>query len=241
MMRLDLAYDGTEFRGYAIQPDVRSVQGELERALGTIYQSPMPTAAAGRTDAGVHARHQVVSYDDAGHAQPRRLLGRLNSMLPEDIVVTEAAPAPDDFHARFSAKSRSYRYRIWNARYRDPMRLRTHWHVDQRLDEAAMNAAMAHLIGQHDFTSLCRKDGDKGRERTVIDCEWHRTDDLVELSVTAVAFCYQMVRSIAGLAVQVGLGNADPDSVPGIIVAQDRSLSSGVAPPHGLTLWAVEY
>ena len=241
MARLDIAYDGTEFRGYARQPDVRTVQGELETALSIIFQRPIETAVAGRTDAGVHAFHQVVSFPNEEAMDGPRIVHKLNQLLSSDIVVHAASDTRPEFHARFSATSRTYRYFILNTTDRDPQLRRTHWHVPESLDLDVMNEGVAHLLGRHDFVSLCRKAEGKTRVRTVLSSMWSRQADTVELMVTAVAFCHQMVRSIVALSVDIGIGKIDAARVPEIIEAQDRNCASGAAPPHGLTLWRVDY
>lgn len=241
MARLEISYDGTDYFGYARQSDVRTVQGELEKALAVVFQMPIETAVAGRTDAGVHARRQVVSFDAPVPILERRVVGRLNRILDPDLVVLSASDTEPDFHARFSAKSRTYRYRIWNSPLRDPLLRRTYLHVPTPLDVGAMNEAVGHLIGQHDFTSFCRKAEDKTRERTVLEAEWERIDQVVQLSITAKAFCHQMVRSIVALCVDVGIGKKAATDAPTILAARDRNVASGAAPPEGLILWGVDY
>lgn len=241
MARLDLAYDGTDFYGYARQPGLRTVQGEIEKALGVVFHMPIETDVAGRTDAGVHARQQVVSFLAPWPVAERRVVGRLNRIVPPDMVVLTASDTQPDFHARFSAKSRTYRYRILNTPLPDPMLRRTHWHLSNEFDLDCMNAAVAQFVGQHDFASLCRRSQDRSRERTVLTAEWRRAGDIVEFSVTAVAFCHQMVRSMVAMSVDVGIGKKSSDEIPDILAARDRSVASGAAPPQGLTLWSVEY
>jgi tRNA pseudouridine38-40 synthase len=241
MARLDLAYDGTDFCGYARQPKLRTVQSEIEAALAVVFHMPIETHVAGRTDAGVHARQQVVSFTAPRPVTERRVVGRLNRIVPPDLVVLAASDTEPDFHARFSAKSRTYRYRILNAPLPDPVLRRTQWHLPNELDLESMNGAVTHLLGQHDFSSLCRRSEDRSRERTVLSAEWRRSGDLVEFSVTAVAFCHQMVRSMVALSVDVGIGKKSSADVPAILAARDRNVASGAAPPQGLTLWSVEY
>ena len=241
MARLDLAYDGTDFYGYARQPGLRTVQGEIEAALAVVFHTPIETDVAGRTDAGVHARQQVVSFTAPWPVTERRVVGRLNRLVPPDLVVLSASDTDPDFHARFSAKSRTYRYRILNTPLPDPLMRRTQWHVPNELDLDNMNQSASHLLGQHDFSSLCRRSEGRSRERTVLSAAWTRSGDLVEFSVTAVAFCHQMVRSMVALGVDVGIGKKSATEVPAILAARDRNAASGAAPPQGLTLWSVAY
>ncbi len=241
MARLDLAYDGTDFYGYARQPDLRTVQGELEPALASVFRMPIETFVAGRTDNGVHARRQVVSFEVPDPIHAAKVVSRLNRILEPDIVVLAAADTEPGFHARFSAKSRTYRYRILNRQLSDPLLRRTHWHLATPLDIDQMNQAVSHLLGQHDFSSFCRRSEDQSRQRTVLSAKWVRVGDIVELSVTAVAFCHQMVRSIVAVSVDVGIDKKQAEVVPTILAARNRNKASGAAPPEGLILWSVQY
>lgn len=238
--RLRMAYDGTNFRGYAVQPGVRTVQGELEAALERRL-GPVTTVVAGRTDAGVHARGQVVSFGHAGPVETDRLLRSLNAMLGPEIAVQACDRVGDGFSARFSATSRTYHYCILNTPVQDPLRRFTAWHVPEPLDIDAMNIAISSLVGEHDFASFCRKAPGRSTERTVLDAVWSRAGELVELRVTATAFCHQMVRSIVALCVDVGRGRVAVETVPSILAARDRNAARGAAPPLGLVLWSVDY
>lgn len=239
--RLDLAYDGTEFHGYARQPDLRTVQGELENALTRVGGSA-ETAVAGRTDAGVHARAQVVSATLGREIKAERLHNALNQMLPEDIGIIAVTDADPSFNARFDAVARTYRYFVLQDRSHDPFRRTTHWQLDEDLDLDAMNAGAAHLVGGHDFASFCRKAEGRSSERTVHAAGWSPdVPRVVSFEITANAFCHQMVRSIVAVLANVGLGTIEPDQVKTILDARDRRLGRGAAPPQGLYLWAVEY
>ena len=193
--RLDLSYDGSRFHGYARQPTVRTVQGELEAALARILE-PVETVVAGRTDAGVHARQQVVSFATGKPVDPDRLARSLTKLLRPEIVVYAASLAPEDFSARFSATRRTYRYRVLNSPYPDPLVRATMWHVRDPLDPAAMNRAVGHLVGEHDFASFCRRREGASTVRTVLSAGWSdRSDGILELEISGTAFCHQMVRS----------------------------------------------
>ncbi len=244
--RLDLAYDGSRFHGYAKQPNVRTVQGDLEAALAP-HTKGVDTFVAGRTDKGVHATNQVVSFT-CWELDTQRVLRSLNSQLAPEIAAHRLVIAPEGFHARFSATGRAYRYRIRNAGVHDPLSAATVWTIAAPLDVDAMNAAVAPLIGLHDFAAFCRKQGNRSANREVLWATrevlwaaWRRASDKVELAIAAESFCHQMVRSIVGLSVEVGRGVVDVSEVIGILASRDRRPTIGLAPPHGLTLVAVAY
>ncbi len=239
--RVDLAYDGTDFHGYAKNRNVRTVQGEVEAALETMFGHPIDSVCAGRTDAGVHARHQVISFSSDVSMDTDRIHRSLTAMLGPEIVALDAIVVPDEFSARFSATMRSYRYRVLTSSKPDPLRRFTTWHQPFDLDIDAMNRAAFHLIGEHDFASFCRQAPNRTSVRTVLGASWVRVDDVCELRVSARAFCQQMVRSITGLGVEVGRGRLGADAVPGIIEARDRNASPQIAPPLGLVLWEVAF
>jgi len=238
--RIDLAYDGTDFHGYGRQDNVRTVQGDLETALYRIT-GDVKTAVAGRTDGGVHAVGQVVSFSVDESLDTERLQRSLNAQLGPEIAANAITEVSDRFHARFSAIERRYRYRISNRHVHDPLTARTSWHVPEPLDTEAMNQGVAAFIGVHDFASLCRKAPGRTTVREVLDAQWTRTGDIVELSIGAVAFCHQMVRSIVTVSVDVGRGQSLPKDVSTIVEARNRGVVKGLAPPHGLTLMTVIY
>lgn len=251
--RLDLGYDGTGFRGWARNVGVRTVQGEIENALATVLQEEVALSVAGRTDAGVHARHQVASFSVETDIDESAVVRSLRTMLGPEISVHTLRQTPEDFNARFSATSRSYRYFIQEGESHDPLQSPWVWHLSEALDLSAMNLAAGAFIGEHDFASLCRAPDVGTTERTVDEALWERTGtrhqapgsstegSLLVFSVTAKAFCHQMVRSMVALCVDVGRGRVAPDAVPGILEKRDRTAARGVAPPHGLTLWEVDY
>lgn len=237
--RLDIAYHGAGFSGYAKQPDVRTVQGELEKVLAP-YTSDASTVAGGRTDKGVHASEQVVSFS-CGELDRARVIRSLNSQLGPEIAARRLVEVPDDFNARFSATGRAYRYRINNADVHDPLIAATTWTYDEPLDVDAMNDAVEPLVGGHDFVAFCRRHDGLSTEREVFWIRWRRDDDMVELSIGANSFCHQMVRSIVGVSVEVGRGRVSPDAVPGILASTERHRSAGAVPAHGLVLVAIAY
>lgn len=240
IIRLDLGYDGSGFRGYARQEGQRTVQGELERALGLILGATPETSVAGRTDAGVHARGQVVSFPVDRSFDTDELVRSLNGVLGSELAVSAATVVDDGFHARHSARWRRYRYRIGTGAG-DPLTRGFTWEVGRRLDIAAMTAAAGVFIGEHDFSSFCRSIEGGSNLRRVDESSLEVDGDVIEFWIRANAFCHQMVRSVVGHLYDVGRGFAQSDRVPAVIAAGDRSMVATVAPPHGLTLWEVGY
>lgn len=222
---------------------MRTVQGVLEEALGRVLGEVPTLSAAGRTDAGVHARGQVVSFPwpDAG-PDLRRLQQALNAMCGPEVVVTDARTAPEGFDARFSASAREYRYRIHVGPVPDPFTARFVWHRPGDLSLAPMRRAARALTGRHDFASFCRSPGeDRSTVRRLDRLSVSRDGDRVEVFARANAFLHQMVRSLVGTLVAVGDGRLDAAAMPGILRARDRGAAGPVAPAHGLTLERVVY
>jgi tRNA pseudouridine38-40 synthase len=246
-LRLDLAYDGTDFSGWARQPGLRTVQGVVEEALARALRLPEPPAVtcAGRTDAGVHARGQVAHVDlDASAGRDLEALARsMRGLLPEDVSVLSVTVAPEGFDARFSALCRRYRYvvcddhRVW-----DPLRRREIVRHSRALDLAAMTSAAAPLLGERDFAAVCRPREGGTTIRTLLALEWARgATGLAEMQVSADAFCHSMVRALVGLLVPVGEGRR-PVTWPAEVVALGvRDSGVQVMPAHGLVLEEVCY
>jgi tRNA pseudouridine38-40 synthase len=242
VVRLDLAYDGTEFHGWARQRDQRTVQGVLEESLERILRRPSRLSVAGRTDAGVHAGGQVASFPSHEGVDLERLRRAVNGMLSPEVVVLRASVAPAGFDARRSATAREYRYRIDTGDVPDPFTARFVWHRPGALSLARMRAAARDLVGSHDFASFCRSPG--AGATTVRDLRRlavSRTGDGVEISARANAFLHQMVRSLVGTLVAVGAGDLDPGSMDEVLRARSRAAAGPVAPAHGLTLERVVY
>ncbi len=244
-LKLVVSYDGTEFAGWQVQPGERTVQGELEAALGRLLGRPVRATAAGRTDAGVHAEGQVVSFPlAAGERLPARaFVHGLNGLLPEDLAVRSAGPAPAGFDARRSARGKLYRYRIANQPVRAPLDRRTHWLVFQPLDLAAMRAAATDFLGEHDFSALRAADCPARtavRRLDRVDLCADPAGQIV-LEIRGTAFLKHMVRAIAGTLVEVGRGRFAPDIVPGLLAGRNRALAGPTAPAHGLCLVEVYY
>jgi tRNA pseudouridine38-40 synthase len=245
-VRIDLAYDGSGFHGFARQRDVRTVQGVLEEALERLIGMPVATSVAGRTDAGVHALGQVVSCDvPAGArlvAEPGRMREALDRMCGPEITVWAVRRMADAFDARFSAIARRYRYRLCDAEALAPLARFDTWHVGPPpLDVERMASGAQHLVGEHDFSSFCRRSGDEHLIRRIDRVDVIRRGELVEVEVDGKAFCHQMVRSIVGCLVRVGRGQRAPDDVAVVVEAKDRHAVGAIAPPHGLTLVGVDY
>ena len=246
-LRIDLAYEGTGFRGFARQPDQRTVQGVLEDALSLFYGVAVTTTGAGRTDAGVHAAGQVAHCDVPADARNLGDLARareaLDHLCGADLTVWRVRRVSRSFDARFSATQRRYRYRLCDAVAMDPgWRYRT-WHVGPpTLDIAAMEEGGAQLVGEHVFASFCRRrEGDALVRRIDRIAVRRGTGGLVVVAVDGASFCHQMVRSVVGTLVEVGVGRRAPAWVAEALDARDRAAAGAVAPPHGLTLTHVRY
>jgi tRNA pseudouridine38-40 synthase len=242
-LRLVVAYDGTDFHGFARQRDQRTVAGELTTALEKVCRVPVTITGAGRTDAGVHAWGQVVSVDVPAHIDPARVARSLNAQLNPHIAIRAADIVQPDFDARFSAQWRAYRYTIVNRPVIDPLRARTAWWVDTPLDLHRLMLGADVFIGEHDFASFCRR-GPQGSTtvRRVLTSRWvEEGDDVLRYEIRAHAFCWQMVRSIVGTLVDVGTGKRKAGEVMAMLAAKDRAAAGQIAPPHGLCLWEVGY
>jgi tRNA pseudouridine38-40 synthase len=254
-VRLDLAYEGTEFHGWAAQPGLRTVQGELESALATVLRRPaVPVTCAGRTDTGVHARGQVVHLDvDApaleattgrsGGTPVEGLVRRLNGVLPDDVRVRDGRIAPPGFDARFGAVWRRYCYRVADGTSAvDPLARRHVLGWSRLLDLAAMNEAAAPLLGEHEFAAFCKRREGATTIRRLLELHGHRTaDGVAELTVRADAFCHHMVRSLVGSLLAVGEGRQDRGWPKDVLEAAVRDPRVAVVPAHGLTLEEVAY
>ena len=246
-VKLVVAYDGTGFHGFALNDGVRTVAGTLTEAISTVVRHPVTLTGAGRTDAGVHAWGQVISVELPEETDLVDLTRRLNKLCAPGIAVRSADPVADDFDARFSAHWRHYRYDVWNAPYPNPLLTNRAWHVAVRLDVEAMRTATSAFLGEHDFSSFCRRpkiaagDPEPSLVRRVLELSLEDDEPLMRFEVRANAFCHQMVRSIVGTLVDVGAGKLTAGDIPAILTARDRGSAGQVAPPHGLTLWEVGY
>ncbi|PWD96498.1 tRNA pseudouridine(38-40) synthase TruA [Dietzia maris] len=260
-IRLDVAYDGTDFSGWARQPGLRTVCGVLEAELGTVLRNPVTLTVAGRTDAGVHARAQVchVDVDPAWLDQrsldgrPEALVRRLARLLPADIAVMDARWVPDEFDARFSALRRHYEYRLTTAPWgAEPTRARDTAAWTRTADLEAVRAASERLLGLHDFAAFCRRREGATTIRELQRFEWRTEPDpcgadapgateVWTASVSADAFCWSMVRSLVGAVMAVGEGRRSLDWISGLLAETERSSAVPVAPARGLSLIGVDY
>ncbi|MGO8694812.1 MAG: tRNA pseudouridine(38-40) synthase TruA [Rectinemataceae bacterium] len=259
-IKLVLSYDGTDFSGWQRQADARSVQEELEKALAMMHGHPVPTVGAGRTDAGVHAMGQVVNfYTDIASISARKFVPALNRLLPRDLRVLVSSEADRDFHARYDARLRRYRYFTLCGSVADPMRLRYAHHIRRIPDIESLNAMASRLIGENDFTTFSSaRDTSANRSRYVHEAAFVWEDDLLVFQIAANAFLWRMVRSLVGsmlwLEANAGAkGAADPPvhgrrawdearaRMAESLGSRDRSLAGPTAPAHGLFLWNVEY
>lgn len=247
-LRLDLGYDGTEFSGWAAQPERRTVQATVETAIATVLRLPaVRLTVAGRTDAGVHARGQVCHVDlpSAVVCEPGsidRLQRRLARLLPADVRVRAITPATDGFDARFSAVWRRYVYRLCDRPDQlDPLRRREVLDWPRRLDETLMNDAAQLLLGEHDFATFCKRREGATTVRTLRQLTWERDGDVLEATIVADAFCHSMVRALVGALIAVGEGRRPSHWPADALAARTRQASSAVVAARGLTLEEVGY
>jgi tRNA pseudouridine38-40 synthase len=244
-IRLTIEFDGTGLGGWQRQDNAPTVQGHLEDALAQLLQAPTPVVGASRTDAGVHARGQVASFRTERAIPLHGIRRGLNSILPPQIAITEAADAPDDFHPRYSATGKHYRYLVLARSDRAPRWARRAWHVPFPLDLDAMRAAAGALVGEHDFASFraagCSAKTSTRRIDEVAIAPPPDEPDLIAFDVRGNAFLRHMVRIAVGTLVDVGVGRTPPGQLAEIIAARDREAAGKTAPGHGLELLAVHY
>ncbi len=248
-VRLEIAYDGTDFRGLAPNVDVRTVVGELVDVLTPHVGYAPEIVMSGRTDAGVHAASQVLSFDvPEGKGDVERIMKMINARLGPEIVALSVSHAAPDFSARFDATGRSYRYVVWNRPSPNPFLARYAWHVPEPLNIATMRLACDPLLGEQDFSSFCRRpkvgpgQPPASLVRRVNDATWNDLGDgRLEFLISGSAFCHQMVRSIVGFHVAVGRGKRVAGELKWVLNAKDRAKAEQPAPPQGLTLTAVTY
>jgi tRNA pseudouridine38-40 synthase len=243
-VRLDLAYDGTGFRGWARQrdPGIRTVEGEVTAVIERVVREPVKLSVAGRTDAGVHARGQVASFGTTSRVDPIRIRDAVNGALGFEVVIHRASWAPPGFDARFWATERTYRYVIDAAETPDPFTARFVWHRPGRLSLSAMRVAGRALQGHRDFAAFCRHPGpDRSTVRDLRAVTVSRRGEVLVFGFRANAFLHQMVRSLVGTLVDVGAGRLEPSAIPRILEGGERPAARSVAPSRGLTLERVIY
>jgi len=243
-VKLTVAYDGTAYAGWQVQPNGTTIQEVMEGAFSRILQEPVRLRAAGRTDAGVHAREQVVDFADAGVRDLGTLIHGGNALLPPDIRILSASAVPETFDARRHATEKEYRDFLYLSPVDSPFLSRYAWHIEAPLDLEAMRAGLSHLVGEHDFSSF-RGQGCNAISpvRTVLRAEVakHDVPGLISVDVAGAGFLRHMVRNIVGTAVNAGKGKHSADHVGEILRTRDRSAAGVNAPPHGLFLWRVSY
>jgi tRNA pseudouridine38-40 synthase len=236
-LKLTVEYDGTGFHGWAAQPDVRTVEAEVRAALTSVFGSVENVAVAGRTDTGVHALGNVVSVDVEGGPPPERAPAALNAVLADDVAVVSAEPAAVGFHARRSARSRSYRYRIWRRGAPSPFEQNRAWWYPRRLDEDRLADAADLLLGRHDFRAFTPTETQhEVFTRNVLRAQWHRRGDALEFEITADSFLRHMVRTLVGTMVEM-----TPEQIAPLLEGRPRTDAGSTAPPHALYLEHVEY
>ncbi|WP_233095910.1 tRNA pseudouridine(38-40) synthase TruA [Alicyclobacillus sp. SO9] len=241
-IKLVVSYDGTDFHGFARQPKVRTVQGELESTLTRLLTCPTEVVGSGRTDAGVHAKAQVVHFHQDKGPEAKRYPYILRRSLPKDIVVTSACEVDSNFHARFSAVGKTYRYTLQTSRVEDIFTSRYAWHVPGKLNLNPVERALPYFIGEHDFTSFCASATPvKDKVRRLTELRLEAEGSFVHVYCSGTGFLQYMVRIIVGTLVDIGRGRLHPDSIPRILEARDRRLAGQTAPPNGLILWKVHY
>jgi tRNA pseudouridine38-40 synthase len=247
-LKLTLSYDGTDFSGWQVQPETATIQGALASAIGRITGEKVLPQASGRTDAGVHALAQVVTFVTESSVPTANLQKALNDILPASIRILQAEEVSDDFHARHSAKAKTYGYRIYREAICPPFLARYVWHYPYPLEEGEMASAAALVIGEHDFTSFAAVDPERGCEdasvlnvRQILSSSWERLGEEFVYTVRGSGFLHHMVRNLVGTFILVGKGTLKPDDIARILEAKNRSQAGATAPASGLYLVNVEY
>jgi tRNA pseudouridine38-40 synthase len=239
--RAVVAYDGTDYQGFQRQANGPTVQEVLEAALSRVTQQEVSVLAAGRTDTGVHAEGQVIAFDVEWAHPLAALLRAVNAVLPPDVVMRQIAPAAPDFHPRYQATSRCYRYTVYNDPIRAPLARRTSLHVARRLNVEQMRQAANLLVGQHDFATFGQPPKGESTVRRVLRADWSGEPPWLYFDIEADAFLYRMVRSLVGTMLLVGLGRMTTEGFAQALAARDRRRAGPTAPPYGLCLMAVRY
>ena len=247
-LKVTVSYDGTEFSGWQVQPDAVTVQGTLASVIGRITGKKVLPQGSGRTDAGVHALAQVMTFVTESSVPTENFLKAMNGILPASVRVLEVVEAPPEFHARHSARAKTYRYRIYRESICPPFLARYVWHYPYPLDEEAMARAAGMVVGEHDFTSFAAVDPERSREgepvlniRKIFSSAWERVGDELIYTVRGSGFLHHMVRNLVGTFILVGRGMLLAEEIRRILQQHKRSAAGATAPPSGLYLVGVEY
>lgn len=241
-VKLVVAYDGTNYCGWQIQPNGVTIEQKLNEALTQLLGEDIKVTGASRTDAGVHSLGNVCVFETSSRMPAEKISFALNQRLPEDIVVQSSCEVDESFHPRFSKSKKTYEYRILNRKMRMPTRRLDTYFFHYELDVAAMQKAAGYLVGEHDFKSFCAANAQSETTiRTIYSCEVSKKEDIITIRVTGNGFLYNMVRIIAGTLIKVGNGDYKPEDMKAILDACDRSKAGPTAPAHGLTMIGLEY
>lgn len=241
-VKLVVAYEGTNYCGWQIQPNGITIEQVLNETLSSLLGEEITVTGVSRTDAGVHSLGNVAVFETHTKMPAEKISFALNQRLPEDIVVQESCQVPEDFHPRFSKSRKTYEYRILNCRFRQPLERRTSYFYHYPLDVSAMQKAAAYLVGEHDFTSFASVHAQTNTYvRTIYALDVVREGDMIRIRVQGNGFLYNMVRIIAGTLIQVGAGIKKPEDMESILAGKDRELAGPTAPAHGLTMIGLEY
>ncbi len=241
-LKLTLAYDGTDFHGWQIQPELRTIQGELEQALRKLFNHEIRVTGSGRTDAGVHAHGQVANVQTIRTMDPTSVLRGANALLPREIRILAVDEVGPEFHARWSARSKTYEYRLWRGAIASPFGCRYVYSFRYPMCEHALDRGTDYFLGDHDFTSFCATATEtEDRIRTIYAASWDRSETEWVFRIRGNGFLQYMVRTIAGTLLEIGRGRTRPDAVPEIFAARDRRRAGPSLPGYGLHLMEVEY
>lgn len=241
-IKLVVAYDGTNYCGWQIQPNAKTIEGVLDQALFELLGEEIHVTGASRTDSGVHSMGNVAVFDTQTRIPPEKISFALNQRLPEDIVVQDSCQVADDFHPRHCDSEKTYEYRILNREFPMPTRRLDTYFFHRPLDIPRMKRAAAYFVGTHDFKSFCSPHtGVEDTVRTVYAVDVERQDDIVTIRVRGAGFLYNMVRIMAGTLIQVGTGAIEPEQIPQILEAKDRGAAGPTAPAHGLTMLGIKF
>lgn len=241
-VRLIVAYDGTNYRGWQVQPNGITIAEVLNRHLSELLGEKIIVTGASRTDSGVHSLGNVAIFDTESRMPGEKISFALNQRLPEDIVIQNSCEVPDDWHPRYQVSKKTYEYRILNRSFRMPTRRLDTYFYHYPLDVDKMRQAAAYLVGEHDFKSFCAVGAQvRSTVRTIYSCEVGKADDVITIRMTGNGFLYHMVRIIAGTLLRVGAGEWEPEKIEEILSAKNRAAAGPTAPAHGLTMIGIVY